>query len=146
MHSARSRVAVLLLIVAAATACTSADSDDSPASASSPTTPTSSAAPSADVAVPDASEIVSAFTSAGLPAPNPRDNTAGNCPDLQCVQLVTTDAISVYTFSSEGPAVHFAEAFGTEAHRDGLVVLSYAGARTPAADRPKYEQVLAELL
>ena len=59
--------------------------------------------------------VVAAFTAAGRPAPNPRDNTSSNCVDVKCSELITTDAISVYVFDSEPPAVSFAAAYGAEA-------------------------------
>lgn len=97
---------------------------------------------------PTAQQVVDAFASAGLPVPNPRDNSK-NCTGadgLGCTQLITTDAISVYTWPDEASAQHLADAYGDGAHREGLVVLSYAGAPTPEQDRPHYEAVLTDLL
>lgn len=88
-----------------------------------------------------------AFQLAGLSVPHARDNSA-NCTaqKLGCTQLVTTDAISVYTFPDAASAAHYAAAGGAEVHQQGTVVLSYAAARTPVADRPKYEAELAKLV
>jgi hypothetical protein len=93
---------------------------------------------------PTAQQVVDAFDRAGLPVPNPRDNS-GNCKTSGCVQLVTTDAVSVYTWPTEAAAQHQVDVAAGEAHRRGLVVLSYAAARTPAEDRPRYEAELAKL-
>jgi hypothetical protein len=90
--------------------------------------------------------VVDAFAAAGLPVPKPRDNTKQNCASLGCDQLVTTDAITVVVFTNDAAAAKYANAAAGNAHRNGLVVLSYAAARTPAADRPRYEAELAKLL
>lgn len=145
MFTLTRRLVTLAFIGVVASGCSSSERDAS--TVTDVATSTSSPAPVVTETglQPDASVVVSAFAKAGLPVPDPRDNTAGSCPDIQCRQLITTSAISVYVFATEAPAVHFADVYGTEAHRDGLVVLSYAAARTPTADRPKYEKVLASL-
>ncbi len=124
--------------------CSDTD-DEAPAARSS-----SSSAPAAQGALPQAGaptaqQVVDAFASAGLPVPNPRDNSK-NCATLGCVALVTTDAISVYTWPDEQSAQHMVDvALGGGAYRRGLVVLSYTAARTPEADRPRYEAELGKL-
>jgi hypothetical protein len=100
-------------------------------------------------APPTAWDVVDAFATAGLPAPNPRDNSK-NCTGtggLGCTQLITTDAISVYQWPNEAGAKKMADTAGPAgAYRNGVIVVSYAAARTPEGDRPKYEAVLADLL
>jgi len=108
-----------------------------------PTTSASTAAPAAVTA----QQVVDAFKAKGLPVPNPRDNSK-NCLTQGCSQLVTTDAISVVTFPDETAATKYAEAMtgAGGAFRHKLVVLSYAAANTPAADRLKYEAELTALV
>jgi hypothetical protein len=89
-----------------------------------------------------AEQVVAAFAAAKLPVSNPRDNSR-NCESLGCAELTTTDDISVYTWDDPAAQKRFMTAFGpTRAFSLGNVVLSYAAARTPAANRPKYQQVL----
>jgi hypothetical protein len=98
------------------------------------------------VAGPTAQRVVDAFSSAGLPVPKVRDNSK-NCAGLGigCSQMITTDAITVVVFPDSASATKYATTAGVEAHQQGLVVLSYLAARTPAADRPKYEAELGKL-
>ncbi|MEC3977894.1 hypothetical protein [Amycolatopsis sp. H20-H5] len=101
-------------------------------------------APSAVAAGLTAQQVVDGFAAAGLRAPKPRDNSK-NCAQLGCAQMITTDAITVVSFPDETSAARYAAAAADSTHRQGRVVLSYTGARTPAADRPKYEKELAKL-
>jgi hypothetical protein len=89
--------------------------------------------------------VVDAFQAAGLSVPHARDNSA-NCAQLGCVQQVTTDAITVLTFKDAAGAAKVASGYGADAHQQGTVVLEYAAAKTPAADRPKFEAALAKLV
>lgn len=109
------------------------------------TTPSAAAAGAATTSV-KAADVVAAFQAAGLPASNERDNTANQCePDgaYKCSEWVTTDDISVGKFTST-------EQFDTMkkygAYMNGDIVLSYAAARTPEADQPKYEAALDKLI
>jgi hypothetical protein len=92
-----------------------------------------------------ADEIIEAFLAAGLPAPNPRDNSH-NCSTDGCRQMTTTDVVTVVVFDHEQAAERYAEAAREDRCRRGLVVLSYAAARTAQASRPLYEHVLISLL
>jgi hypothetical protein len=93
---------------------------------------------------PTAQRVVDAFKAAGLRVPNPRDNS-GHCESLGCTQMITTDAVTVLSYADPAKAKDYAVKAGTEAHQAGSVVLSYLAARTPAADRPKYEAELSKL-
>lgn len=92
-----------------------------------------------------AQQVVDEFAAKGLPVPKPRDNSK-NCSTQGCSQLITTDAITVATFPDEAAATKYADAAARDGFRRKLVVLSYTAARTPAADRPKYEAVLTALV
>lgn len=121
---------------------------DTPAAATTAPAPASSSS-SAEVdghSVMSVAQVVDAFQKAKLPVRSPRDNS-DNCEDLQlgCIQLTTTDDISVTSFATPAEAEAFAAASGSETYSSGNVVLGYAAARTPAALRPKYEKVLAGL-
>ncbi len=94
----------------------------------------------------EAADVVAAFQAAGLPAANSRDNTAGQCgPDeaYKCSEWVTTDNLSIGKFTS---AEQFKQMEQYGAYMQGDIVLSYNAARTPEADRPKYEAALDELM
>jgi hypothetical protein len=146
--------AVLTLIVvvgALLAACGTSDRGTAADRTSQPVvqqTPDTSSAVVAPAAGPTARQVVERFIEAGLSAPNPRDNSH-NCTGnggMGCVQLITTDAISVYSWPTEATAQHQAEGSGDNVYRKGLIVLSYGAARTPQADRPKYEAVLNKLV
>lgn len=136
----RTVVAVVLGALALA-GCTGGNTSSTTSSATAASTSSSSAAPAAVTA----QQVVDAFGAAGLSVPKPRDNSK-NCSTLGCEQQITTDAITVLSFKDETAAVKYAETGKDNAHRNGLVVLSYAAARTPEADRPKYQAELAKLL
>jgi hypothetical protein len=134
-------VLVLAAVLIAAAGCSTSAPPPNP----SPPTAVASPPPRADGA-PSARDVVDAFAAAGLPVPGPRDNSGGCTTGVGCAELVTTDAISVYVFPDEESAAAFADAAAPDAHRAGVVVLGYAAARTPPADRPAYENTLTGLL
>lgn len=134
-----------LTVAVLAALLTGCGRDDAPppiasAAPSAVTTAASSAAP----ATLDGWIVYRAFEAAGLRVQNPRDNSAG-CADLGCRQIITTDAVSIYVWPDVASAEHAASVWSDEGHRAGLVVLSYAAARTPVADRPGYERILRAL-
>jgi hypothetical protein len=90
--------------------------------------------------------VVNGFKAANLPVRNERDNSK-NCESqgLGCIELTTSDDLSIYTFYDRAAQEAMAASFGEDAYSSGNVVLQYAGARTPAAMRPKYEKVLDTL-
>jgi hypothetical protein len=141
-------IAAMLLVAG----CSSNDDPASPPVASQPPTAAASApveTPKPPPEVPaglGAAEVVEAFKAAKLPVRNPRDNSK-NCEEMQlgCLELMTTDDISVYTWDDAAAQQKFAAVFGKEVFASGNVVLSYAAARTPAKLRPRYQQVLAGL-
>jgi hypothetical protein len=97
---------------------------------------------------PGARQVVDAFKAAGLKVPNPRDRSVDCGPDglgLGCSELIATDALTVYVFPDESSARDVAETWGGQSFRRGAVVLNYLEARTPAADRARYEKVLTGL-
>ncbi|SCL48600.1 hypothetical protein [Micromonospora peucetia] len=97
---------------------------------------------------PGARQVVDAFKAAGLKVPNPRDRSVECGPDglgLGCSELVATDAVTVYVFPDETSAGDIAETWGGQSFRRGTVVLNYLEAKTPAADRARYEKVLTGL-
>ena len=84
-----------------------------------------------------------AFQQAKLPVRKARDNSANyESQQLGCIQLTTTDDVSVYSFATVDEAKAFVAASGTEVYSSGNVVLSYGAARTPAALRPRYQKIL----
>ncbi|MGK5519700.1 hypothetical protein ACSNN9_10110 [Micromonospora sp. URMC 107] len=97
---------------------------------------------------PGARQVVDAFKAAGLKVPNPRDRSVDCGPDglgLGCSELVATDAVTVYVFPDETSASEIAETWGGQSFRRGTVVLNYLEAKTPTADRARYEKVLTSL-
>jgi hypothetical protein len=86
-----------------------------------------------------AGQVIAAFQAAGLPVPDQRDNSR-NCDDLGCVQLITTEAISVYQWPDSAGAKRQADVLGDDGYRVGGIVLSYAAARTPEENRRAYER------
>ena len=98
-------------------------------------------------AVPDAltaEQVVDAFTAAGLPATDPRDNS-GNCKQVGCVQLITTDDVSAYQFPDPESASKWATGLGESSYMKGLIVLRFnLGGSDPTdpAAIPQYQSVL----
>lgn len=93
---------------------------------SEPTTPNT-----APVQVPaqlngvSAAQLMDAIVKAGLPAPNRRDTTAVKCPQLQCVQSIETDTVSVLKFPGTGRAQLYAAAI-SNVYQVEDVVLTFA--------------------
>lgn len=90
-------------------------------------------------------QVHEAFLAAKLPAANPRENTQlCTGQNLGCSQVITTDNLSIYVFDGkDSPAqVAFAKLYGKNSYSSGNVVLSYAAARTPEANRQRYQKVL----
>jgi hypothetical protein len=113
-------------------------------SSSGPTAGSAATAPTPPSGV-TAHAVGDTFAAAHLPAPHPRDNS-GNCQSLGCSHLVTTDAVSVYQWPDVAGARKHAQTVGDQGFQAGTIVLSYAAARTPAKDRPKYEAALRKAL
>lgn len=122
------------------------DAADAPPAPVAVSTPAAAETPIDGHQVLTTAIVLAGFEAAGLPVRNARDNTA-NCEGLQlgCIQLMTTDDVSIVTFADPAAQQMLAESYGVDGFSSGNVVLSYVAARTPAANRPKYEQVLAGL-
>lgn len=134
-----------LLLAFALVGCSGVDTTPSAPPAPATTGEDSDAALGAIDEPPTAQEVVDHFEAAGLPVPNPRDDTEQECESLGCTELITTDAVSVVAFEDEEAAGTYADELGDDAHRKGLLVLSYSAAQTPEEDRAEYETALAEL-
>lgn len=142
-------IVIIAAVVLLAAGCSNQDSP-LPAAPTQSSTATAAPAPSTSSTPTaeekpglSAAEVVAAFQAAKLPVRRPRNNSA-NCETMQlgCLELITTDDVSVTTWSDSVAMETFAQAYGKEAFVSGNVVLSYAAARTPASLRPKYQQVL----
>ncbi|SIR43878.1 hypothetical protein [Micromonospora avicenniae] len=113
-----------------------------------PASPPPVVLPRRPAGAPGAKQVVDAFRAAGLKVPNPRDLSVDCGPDglgLGCSEIIATDAVTVYVFPDETSASDIAEIWSGQSYRRGAVVLNYLAARTPAADRLRYEKVLAGL-
>lgn len=113
-----------------------------------PASPPPVVLPRRPAGAPGAKQVVDAFRAAGLKVPNPRDLSVDCGPDglgLGCSEIIGTDAVTVYVFPDETSASDIAEVWSGQSYRRGAVVLNYLAARTPAADRLRYEKVLAGL-
>ncbi|MGW3889523.1 hypothetical protein ACWD69_12635 [Micromonospora chokoriensis] len=113
-----------------------------------PASPPPVVLPQRPAGAPGATQVVTAFKAAGLKVPHPKDRSVDCGPDglgLGCSEIVATDAVTVYVFPDETSASDIAETWGGQSYRRGAVVLNYLAAKTPAADRPRYEKVLDSL-
>lgn len=113
-----------------------------------PASPPPVVLPRRPAGAPGAKQVVDAFRAAGLKVPNPRDLSVDCGPDglgLGCSEIIATDAVTVYVFPDEISASDIADIWSGQSYRRGAVVLNYLATRTPAADRPRYEKVLAGL-
>ncbi|TQJ21000.1 hypothetical protein FBZ33_1209 [Micromonospora sp. A202] len=110
-----------------------------------PASPPPVVLPKRPASAPGAKQVVDAFRAAGLKVPRPKDRSADCGPDglgLGCSELIATDAVTVYVFPDDTSASDIAETWGGQSYQRGAVVLNYLEAKTPAADRPRYEKVL----
>ncbi|MEV4122176.1 hypothetical protein [Micromonospora sp. NPDC049645] len=101
--------------------------------------------PKRPASAPGAKQVVDAFRAAGLKVSHPKDRSVDCGPDglgLGCSELVATDGVTVYVFPDETSASDIAETWSGQSYRRGAVVLNYLEAKTPAADRPRYQKVL----
>ncbi|MFF5052520.1 hypothetical protein ACFY1S_04955 [Micromonospora sp. NPDC000663] len=113
-----------------------------------PASPPPVVLPQRPAGAPGAMQVITAFRAAGLKVPHPKDRSVDCGPDglgLGCSEIVSTDAVTVYVFPDETSASDIAATWGGQSYRRGAVVLNYLEARTPAADRPRYEKVLNNL-
>ncbi|WFE49707.1 MULTISPECIES: hypothetical protein [unclassified Micromonospora] len=110
-----------------------------------PASPPPVVLPQRPAGAPGAAQVVTAFKAAGLKVPYTKDRSVDCGPDglgLGCSEVVATGAVTVYVFPDETSAGDIAETWGGQSYRRGAVVLNYLEARTPAADRLRYEKVL----
>ncbi|MFG1913520.1 hypothetical protein [Micromonospora sp. NPDC048898] len=110
-----------------------------------PASPPPVVLPPRPAGAPGAKQVVEAFRAAGLKVPRPVDRSVDCGPDglgLGCSELIATDTVTVYVFPDETSAGDIAETWGGQSYRRGAVVLNYLEAKTPAAERPRYEKVL----
>lgn len=128
--------------------CVAGCSSDEPSAAPTPvaasTTPATTPTVEPEIdghQVLSAAVVLEGFKKAKLPVRNDRYNT-GNCEQLGCIELLTTDDLTIMTFADEAAQAHVTTVYAGQSYSSGNVVLSYAGARTPDALRPKYQQVL----
>ncbi|MEV6413824.1 hypothetical protein [Kribbella sp. NPDC051718] len=142
--------AFLLLTIAACSSNNEPAASTSQSTTIASTTPT--AAPTTTASEIDGHNVLSAvnvlqaFQAAGLPVRNERYNDeACDTQQLGCMELLTTDDISIYTWADEAAQANFATTYGDAAYSSGNVVLSYLAQRTPAKLRPKYQAVLDKL-
>ncbi|MGC4855240.1 hypothetical protein ACLQ24_18065 [Micromonospora sp. DT4] len=101
--------------------------------------------PQRPAGAPSARQVVDAFKASGLRVTHPKDRSVDCGPDglgLGCAEIVATDGVTVYVFPDETSASDIAETWGGQSYRRGAVVLNYLDAKTPAADRLRYEKVL----
>ncbi|WP_157563123.1 hypothetical protein [Micromonospora chokoriensis] len=113
-----------------------------------PASPPPVVLPKRPAGAPGAKQVVDAFRAAGLKVPSPKDRSVECGPDglgLGCSELMATGAVTVYVFPDETSASDIAGTWGGQSYQRGAVVLNYLEAKTPAADRPRYEKVLNEL-
>lgn len=113
-----------------------------------PASPPPVVLPKRPTGAPGAKQVVAAFKAAGLKVPRPKDRSVDCGPDglgLGCSELIATDAVTVYVFPDETSASDIAGTWGGQSYRRGAVVLNYLEAKTPTADRPRYEKALDNL-
>lgn len=146
-------IAIIAAAVVLLTGCSG--SKETPAASQPPASsvpatvvePTSPPASSEEPRGYSAAEVLAAFKAAKLPVRNARDNST-NCESMQlgCLEMLTTDDVSITTWGDAVTLEAYAQAYGKEAFVANNVVLSYAGARTPAKMRPKYQAALTALV
>jgi len=91
-----------------------------------------------------AQQVVDAIIAAGLPARNPRDNSQSNCRSIGCVQLITTDDVSVYQFPADASALKFAGASPFGVSQRGPIVLVFHGDTPDHRYQPVLNRIVAQ--
>lgn len=119
----------MALAVMACAACDGSGTAEEPAAVEQ-SSPAASAAPAGKSSAPSARALVKALAERGHQLPNARVNT-GFCKDAGCVELVSTDAVSVYQFGTVAQAQRYAKvmAGAGPVEQAGVYVLSWAGRR-----------------
>jgi hypothetical protein len=88
-----------------------------------------------------AQQVIGAIAKAGLPALNPHDVTAAQCPVVHCAQAVGTDTVSVYKFATTGQAQKYAGSISSVYQVEDIAVVF---APTVTEDlKQDYEAVVA---
>lgn len=72
-----------------------------------------------------ASQVVEAFTEAGLPAPNPRDVTNSECGEAGCEEAVATDVVTVLRWSDAAAAREHSAALQQPAYAVNQFVIAF---------------------
>jgi hypothetical protein len=85
-----------------------------------------------------ASQLVDDFRKARLPAQNPHDITAQECPKEHCLQGVSTDTVSVFKFPNTGLAQRYIGSRPNVFQVEDLV-LTFAP-KLPADLKQRYER------
>jgi hypothetical protein len=85
-------------------------------------------------------DLVAAIQRSGLPAPNPRDVTARDCPQTGCTEKVDTDTVAIMKFPTTGKAELYA---GSTHHCFQIadVVVAFGPMVSPSQQR-QYERVV----
>lgn len=117
-----------------------------------PQTPeTTTAAQSTQITAED---VLEAFEKAGLAVPEPRDNTGSPPADLECEQLITTEAVSIYQLVSEEKAKQVQEEYNFGDYQSGPFIIRFNESHNPdgsvkyapSPDEQSYINVLDDLL
>jgi hypothetical protein len=141
--SSRSSIVVVTAVTLLA-GCSSQPSE-SPSASSLPTPSVSAGA------LPDrqgelgeltAKGLIDALNQAGIPAPNPVNATAQDCPTAGCNQSVVTDTISVKSFDTTGKAEIYAK--DRDLFQVTSLVVSFAPPMTPA-EQDRYRAEIQKL-
>lgn len=84
----------------------------------------------------DAGHVVDTYAQAGIPVSGIRDQTASKCVDVSaCVQVVTTDQLTVWRFAEKEDAAMYAAEID-DAHLSDFIVVEFVrGELTPTQRR-----------
>lgn len=106
------------------------------------------ALPTATVGAPSAQDVVDAVVRAGLPATDPRDNSASMCDDAGCVQLITTEEFSAYQFPDQQSAERWASIYPSHYVNDTILLRFTQDGSNPTdpALIPQYREVLDQVM
>lgn len=87
--------------------------------------------------------LVDALNREGLPAPNPTDTTARECPAAGCLQSIVTDNLRVKSFASTGQAQIYAAE--RNLYQVTTVVVDFAPPMTES-QQTRYEEAIQRLV
>jgi hypothetical protein len=86
-----------------------------------------------------AAQLIGSFANAGLAVPNAHDVTPVECPEINCIDAMATDTVTVIKFANTGAAQRFAGATPDMYQIEDIVLVF--NQPVPADQKAAYERI-----